>query len=269
MDLLHELENLAVIAEDNKNHEGPFQELLQEAKPNSFCPDAQAQTHLQPQDLKSTYLVKLDGPLGTVSRVQELASMLHLPQQVEGSGDVSGEASFCFVNGVEKRAIIRALSNNSFTPTFVHINKAEKALSRDSAAPCLGYDATLPHHRVTELAHDFLPAQNQYPVWYFFYGTLANPDLLVDKLGLCVRPRLRPATVGEANIRTWGGKYKALVDGDSLVTGWTYKVTSAAHEDALRYYETSQYEVVRCAILMNDTNKRVWGLTFRFIGACD
>lgn len=267
MDLLYELENLAVIAQDNKSHEGPFQELLQEAKPMDFCP---VQTKLQlQQDLKSTYLVKLDGPLGTASKVQELAGMLHLPQQVEGSGDVSGDTSFCFVNGVEKRAIIGALSSISFTPTFIHINKAEKALSSDSAAPCLGYDVTLPHHRATGLSHDFLPAQNQFPVWYFFYGTLANPDVLVEKLGLCARPILRPATVEGANIRTWGGKYKALVDGDSPVTGWAYEVTSAGHEDALRYYETSQYEVVRCAIVMNDTNEHVWGLTFRFAGSCD
>ena len=269
MDLLYELENLAVIAEDNKSHEGPFQELLQEAKPVGFCPDVEAPLQLKPEELKSTYLVKLDGPLGTASKVQELAGMVHLPKVVEGSGDASGDASFCFVNGVQKSAIITALSNNPFSPTFIHVNMAEKALSRDSAAPCLGYDATLPHHRLTELAHDFLPAQNQYPVWYFFYGTLADPEVLVEKLELCARPSLRPATVDGANIRTWGGKYKALVDGDSIVAGWAYKITSAGHEEALRYYETSQYEVVRCVILINDTDERDWGLTFRFVGACD
>ncbi|KAL4786099.1 hypothetical protein BJX76DRAFT_366305 [Aspergillus varians] len=248
MDLLSELESLVVIAEDTADHDGSFQELLHKPHPmERSLPHAQT--------LKSTYLVKLEGPLGTASSIQELAGMLHLPQQVNGCGDACGDTSFCFVSGYERCAIVAAPSERiggSFNPTFIRIDRAEKALSSNSAVPCLGYDATLPHHRAIEASRIFLPTQNQYP-----------------KLELYSHPILRLAIVEGGNIRTWGGKYKALVDGDSIVRGWAYKVTSPGHEDVLHYYETSQYEVVRCAIVMCDTRETVWGLTFRFTGVCD
>ena len=47
-------------------------------------------------------------------------------------------------------------------------------------------------------------------------------------------------------------------------SGSAYQVSSKEHEDALRIYETENYEVVRCMIAMAD--EVVHGLTFRFVG---
>jgi hypothetical protein len=65
---------------------------------------------------------------------------------------------------------------------------------------------------------------------------------------------------------TWGGKYKALIDGPEgfQVNGHAFLVTSKEHEDALRFYKTDMYQVVRCKILLK--NGPVQGLTFRFAG---
>ena len=118
---------------------------------------------------------------------------------------------------------------------------------------------------------DYLPTQDQYPVWYFFYGTLANPDLLSGLLNLpeANSPILRPARVSQGIIKTWAHKYKALIDGPSTahVDGWAYEVTSSEHEDALLFYETEMYEVVRCTIAMNAGEDVVQGCTFRFVGS--
>ncbi|RDW76547.1 gamma-glutamylcyclotransferase family protein [Aspergillus mulundensis] len=267
MDLLQELETLAVVVDANNDYDGSFNELFHAPMPMAMAvPNEQPSAAAGVPDLKSTYLVKLECPLTTPAMVQELAGMLHLPQQVDGSGD-AGDASFCFVNGTEKSAITAALAG-TFKPTFIRINRAEKALDCNSPAPCLNHDATLPHHRATDDTQTFLPGQSQYPAWYFFYGTLASPEVLIDKLELDAPPTLCPATV-QGELRTWGGKYKALTDGVDTVDGWAYEVTSAAHEDVLRYYETDQYEVVRCAITMTHAAETVFGLTFRYVGACD
>lgn len=78
---------------------------------------------------------------------------------------------------------------------------------------------------------------------------------------------LIPASVDHGMLKNWVGKYKALIDGpnDSRVQGWAYKVQTAEHEEALRFYETARYEVVRCSILFPDRKDAVAGLTFRFL----
>ena len=67
----------------------------------------------------------------------------------------------------------------------------------------------------------------------------------------------------------WAGKYKALVDGpaNAYVDGSAYYVRTMEHEDALRSYETDNYEVVRCTISFKD--EEVQGCTFPFVGTTD
>jgi hypothetical protein len=147
---------------------------------------------------------------------------------------------------------------------------AEKCLSSCSLAPTLGSDIepTLPQFRADTATQTFYPTQDQYPVLYFFYGTLADPEFLARKLDLPDCPILEPATISGGTLRIWGGKYKALVDGPTTATvsGWAYEVACKDHEDQLRFYETDQYEVVRCDIRMQSTGETVKGLTFRFTG---
>jgi hypothetical protein len=102
---------------------------------------------------------------------------------------------------------------------------------------------------------------------YFFYGTLADSDILSRHLGLSEEetPVLRSAKVGGGRLECWAGKYKALVDAPSgkAVSGFAYEVTSEKREDALRAYETDNYEVVRCHISVD--SRMVKGCTFRFV----
>jgi hypothetical protein len=273
MDISQELENLAMAVSIHADHDGRFQDLIQalaHKKPVRGVQKSQQTPH--PRDGKTVYLVKLEGPLSTASKIQHLAGMPCLPKQVSGTDDASGSAGFCFITGAEKLALTAALSgrlHRSFAPSFIPINKAEKNLASKSMAPFLGFDPTLPHHRPSDASQTFLPTQNQYPVWYFFYGTLADPNILATKLGFPYPIVYRSASVTGGELRNWGGKYKALINGAGTVRGWAYQVTSAEREDALRYYETDQYEVVRCAITMDYTGESVLGLTFRFIGQLD
>ncbi|KJX97932.1 hypothetical protein TI39_contig452g00012 [Zymoseptoria brevis] len=120
------------------------------------------------------------------------------------------------------------------------------------------------------------PRQNEYPVWYFFYGTLQYPDTLRSALNGFDQDEydLRPAKVFGGKLMSWGGNYKALVDDSSPVTPYTgvmanavegsaYLVQSESREDSLRIYETKAYEVVRCLIVLADVSE-VLGCTFRF-----
>ena len=115
------------------------------------------------------------------------------------------------------------------------------------------------------------PIQNQYPVWYFFYGNLAVADILTRRLALSEEPVFTPATVTGGVIKKWRGMYNALVDGPDTarVAGWAYLVATEEHEEALRFYETENYEIVRCGIAMKDGSDVVKGLTFRFVGPAE
>jgi hypothetical protein len=144
---------------------------------------------------------------------------------------------------------------------------ARKGLSDMSAHPTLGICATLPQHRATRINEPFLPTQDQYPVWNFFYGSLSDRDVLARVLGLEGTPVLKRASITGGVVRMWGEKYKALVDGpaEARVDGWAYRVVEREHEEALRCYETERYEVVRCCIAMGFSREVIEGLTFRFV----
>ncbi|KAL1600509.1 hypothetical protein SLS60_006895 [Paraconiothyrium brasiliense] len=195
---------------------------------------------------------------------------------------------------------------------------ATKDLSNTSIAPTLGIDISLPQHR--NLVVDPRPRQDEYPVRYFFYGTLCEPERLAQVLGietivtsddgtgtdsqddstircgsqiseggcqeasneeekdqglqshedatLTPAPILTPACILRGKVRSWRGKYAALVDGDEddLVQGWVYDVKTREDEDRLREYEGGNYEVVRCEISVTGEVVLVRGLTFRFCG---
>ena len=102
---------------------------------------------------------------------------------------------------------------------------------------------------------------------YFFYGTLAEPDVLREQLGLEGREPVvyDAARVRRARLTTWCGKYNALVDdGEGTVEGLAFWVKSEGWDDRLRMYKMDRYEVVRRE--MEIRGERVYGLTFRFRG---
>jgi hypothetical protein len=156
---------------------------------------------LQPQalnqagDLKARYLVKLTELL-TVEIITGIAGLSSHPEVVEGHGNEdsqSSDARFCLINGVERQALLTSPQWSRFASTSTIIcvpQAAAKELSSESAYPTLGLDTTLPKQRpsmLPTLTH-FLPAQDQYPVWHFFYGTLGHSAFLQDLLGLDSEP---------------------------------------------------------------------------------
>lgn len=111
--------------------------------------------------------------------------------------------------------------------------KAYKELSSTSLYPTLGKDTTLPQYRSQDKHFLATPQSqaNKFPVWYFFYGTLASVSKLTSLLSLPENdiPVLHQVMVSGGKIETWGnGKYNALVDGNSgnSVTGFAYRVLS-------------------------------------------
>ncbi|TVY55561.1 hypothetical protein LCER1_G003588 [Lachnellula cervina] len=301
MDLFDEVENLAVTAaynepdDDNDNYD-PSQgtiKMFQERFGYTYDQAAElvgitqnikkaATTQhaiLSPAQARTIYALKLDGPISTPHKVQSAANLPMVPESYHGSSE-GGGAAFCKVDGRARMAIEEWLStqeDTAFRPLFVPEGRAYKELCPDSLYPTLGIDTTLPQHRpqslhLLEQAPSFGRTCTQFPVWYFFYGTLADVPKLRSLLSLPEdeMPVLREASVMGARMKSWGlGKYNALVDGpeSSCVKGSAYQVMSEEHEDALRKYETSAYEVVRCLIQMDGTV--VQGCTFRFAGEAD
>jgi hypothetical protein len=226
---------------------------------------------VDPKSNNMDYLFKLSDPI--TPRIFASAAILpSQPRIIQGEGE-DGIAQFCQVSDPDIPNIKTWLAEEypNISPVFVPINKARKALSPDSAYPTLGYDTTLPHHRPNSSACEYLPTQDQFPVWYFFYGTLGNSSFLNELFGSPPEEHaLVPALIHGGKLQTWGGKYNALVDDNpgSRVDGWAYEVVSQEQEDTLRTYETAKYEVVRVEIELNGHSGRrfVKGCTFRFVG---
>jgi hypothetical protein len=217
------------------------------------------------QDASGTFILRLEGPLNTAERIKTAAGLVKLPTIAAGVGESGMSTSFCEIDGRAKAKLLDWVSQHhvGFQPTIVRLAKAKKDLCADSFAPTLSLDATLPQNRLIDNLHTPLPTQDQYPVWYFFYGTLGDPRVLTQQLGID-EPELVPAHIENGRLGTWAGKYKALVDTwtPAKVCGKAFLVRDREQEDALRFYETDKYEVVRCRIVTGDGV--LPGLTFRF-----
>lgn len=182
---------------------------------------------------------------------------------------------FCIVDAAAKQSIQQGLldQGTNFRPTFIRIGYAEKDLSPICRHPTLGLDSTMPQHRLQNKTAT--PAQNEYPVWYFFYGTLADTDILARVLQRdeISADELQAAQVRGGRLTTWAGKYRAMVHADPQtppVSGSAYLVKTREEEDALRFYETERYAVVRCRIQLSagglGGSEGIDGLTFLFLG---
>ncbi|EPE26762.1 hypothetical protein GLAREA_02676 [Glarea lozoyensis ATCC 20868] len=229
---------------------------------------------LSPAEARRLYILKLEGPIDNAAKVQVAGDLPTIPEIYHDEGE-GARSIFCKVDGRAKVTIEHWLSSqkSSFRPLFVPVGAAYKELSPDTLYPTLGKDTTLPQFR-PQAPLASAPTQDQYPVWYFFYGTLASVPKLVSLFSLREDddddiPVLRKASVIGGEMKTWGqGKYNALVDGQQRIQGSAYHVRTKDHEDALRKYETEAYEVVRCSIDLEDGSV-VQGCTFRFTGEVD
>ncbi|KAF5979590.1 hypothetical protein FBULB1_5665 [Fusarium bulbicola] len=218
----------------------------------------------------AVFLIKLEGPFSSVQAVIQAAD-LWSPSSTEvlPATNLYGQpCSFFKINGMDKLAIEAWLKEHphpGFTPTIIKDPYARKDLSSTSLYPTLGLDTALPQFRPGPAASP-RPSQDEYPVWYFFYGTLTDPSVLLKLFGPDFQARCSVANIRSGVLKTWGS-YNALVDdprGTNLVFGKALLVESREQEERLRAYETSAYEVVRCSIEMG-SDMPVDGLTFRFV----
>lgn len=221
-----------------------------------------------------SFLIKLEGPFSKVKSIIEAASLsLDASTEVFPATDLFGEpCSFYRINGMDKLALEGWLKEHPqpdlFSPTYVRYI-ARKDLSSTSLYPTLGLDTTLPQYRPDSNKIRRLtpcPSQNEYPVWYFFYGTLLDKAILVRLFGSDFHAPYHMAKIRGGIVKTMG-KYNALVDdesGTNVVHGKAMRVQTREHEERLRAYETNVYEVVRCKIEVGP-NEFIKGLTFRFI----
>jgi len=184
-------------------------------------------------------------------------------------------------------SLIRTLSNLPNNPElvtdddnpnirFAVINAQTRTDSATHLGPGKGLFIPLPTPAAKDLSDGkalggqemTAPGQDEYPVAYFFYGTLGEPEKLGGVIGLEEVPVLGRASVRGGEVKTWGGKYRALFDGGkyNVVEGVMYVVKDKGEEDALRHYEGARYEVVRCNI-STENGETKQGLTFRWCGA--
>lgn len=154
--------------------------------------------------------MRLGGPLSTPSQIQSIAHLPTPPATIEGSADDGTAAAFVRLPHSAVTQLSAWLSTTGVPahqrPAFIRLSEAEKNLSPDSPYPTLGIDTTLPQHRPNGSTVAFCPFRDEFPVWYFFYGMLAEPERLVSLLGLEERPVLLRAAVRGGAVRTWGGK---------------------------------------------------------------
>lgn len=127
-------------------------------------------------------MVKMEGPLGDAERIQRGARLAKVLDVVKGIGE-EGEGRFYVVDGDAKAAIEEWLVREriSYRPVFVHVPKARKEHLDSSVYSTLGMEATLPQYRLQHQGMEFLTAQDEYPVWYFFYGNGTNHVLSARK----------------------------------------------------------------------------------------
>ncbi|KAJ5565761.1 hypothetical protein N7535_007399 [Penicillium sp. DV-2018c] len=103
---------------------------------------------------------------------------------------------------------------------------------------------------------------------YFFYGTLTDPSMVREILGLENEPELRPARLSGYKCKLWG-QYPALLDApDSVVEGAVYHVKTVEHGERLAAYETKNYQADPCRIRYTDGKEPAddVGYTFKFKG---
>jgi gamma-glutamylcyclotransferase (GGCT)/AIG2-like uncharacterized protein YtfP len=103
---------------------------------------------------------------------------------------------------------------------------------------------------------------------YFYYGTLIDPCLLLEKLILLSKLRVRPAKVCGYSLKLCG-QYPALVDGPFglVVKGMVYIVEHDGHAERLAEYETKACRPSPCLICFTDNEvpREASGTTLKYV----
>jgi len=218
--------------------------------------------------VEASYIFRLEHPLYTPRDVANALGLFRVPRLESGVGE-DGEASFCRLSQSGMIALDAWVEKHFPKQRFTKI-RIGLAHKDTGELPLLGRDPTLPQYRPTLAARASERRSPEFPVHYFFYGTLADPERLSRLFGVPADelPALQPTILLGGRIRIWAERYKALVnEPGSVVAGFAFSCGSVDQEEALRFYEGDAYEVVAARLVVD--GKEVVGRTFRFAGFDD
>ncbi|KAF2665044.1 hypothetical protein BT63DRAFT_378591 [Microthyrium microscopicum] len=103
------------------------------------------------------------------------------------------------------------------------------------------------------LSYSAAAPEDYTPSYFFFYGSLMDPEVLQHILKLPELPLLQPATIKDFKIKMWS-IYPALVPSPKgTVTGKIWKVETLEHFEKLAAYETAAYTTCPLGIHRSDT----------------
>ena len=94
------------------------------------------------------------------------------------------------------------------------------------------------------------------PGWYFFYGTLSDPQFLAKIAELNETPTLVKGKVRRKCIKYWG-PYRVLCWGEEIVCGVAWYAPSKEMVERLRAYETDAYAEHRLRMELENGEKVV------------
>lgn len=106
---------------------------------------------------------------------------------------------------------------------------------------------------------------------YFFYGTLMDPVLAQEVLGLSQPPLLRPASVvSGGHLKMWG-PYPALVDKHSRadIKGVVCEIEGGSAKDRVEAYEGDKYKKDICAVEIVGKNDGIYTVARVFLWCGD
>lgn len=156
------------------------------------------------------YLFRLEGPLSSPEQITQIAGLSRAPIIYRGESLSQGKTTqFCLIKSSTHTALQKWISKEApgFQPLFVSHSRARKELSSISIAPFLGCESMLPQYRLLLPDTTPCPQQDEYPVWYFFHGTLtetATLDRLFGHVGsIFPRLELHPAHIRGGKLETW------------------------------------------------------------------
>jgi len=219
--------------------------------------------------VEASYLFRLEHTLSTPHDVANALGLSRVPRLESGVGE-DGEAGFCRLSQSLMNALDIWIEKRYPTQRFTKIRIGLAHKEDTEELPLLGRDPTLPQYRPTLTARASERRLPEFPVHYFFYGTLADPERLSRLFGVPADelPALQPTILLGGRIRIWAERYKALVnEPGSVVAGFAFSCGSVDQEEALRFYEGDAYEVVAARLVVD--GKEVVGRTFRFAGFDD
>ncbi|KAJ4360747.1 uncharacterized protein N0V89_001314 [Didymosphaeria variabile] len=125
------------------------------------------------------YLFKLSSPVETEAKLHEVLQDDKIPV-IEILELEEPPALYAYMTPSMLFFLLKEFPKADF-PFYTTRKLAAKNLSKTSLSPTLGIETTLAQQRAPIVKPR--PRQNEYPVCYFFYGTLSEPALLARVLG--------------------------------------------------------------------------------------